>query len=98
MIISDSSSSSSGLILLSSILLDLKQKNLIKRYPQDSNFALSSSLPKQKKFSQQAYLMCSGHYHLSISRKEGRKGKAGFNVLNVFYEDDDGHMMDRRRS
>jgi len=42
--------------------------------------------------------MCSGHYHLSISRKEGRKGKAGFNVLNVFYEDDDGHMMDRRRS
>jgi hypothetical protein len=38
--------------------------------------------------------MCSGHY-----LKEGRKGKAGFiNVLNVFYEDDDGHMMDRRRS
>jgi hypothetical protein len=46
--------------------------------------------------------MCSGHYDLSISRKEGRKerkGKAGFNLLNVFlYEDDDGHMMDRRRS
>jgi len=34
-------------------------------------------------------------------RKEGkeRKGKAGFHVLNVFlYEDDGGHMMDRKRS
>jgi hypothetical protein len=37
----------------------------------------------------------------SIYLKEGRKerkGKAGFNVLNVFYDDDDGHMMDRRSS
>jgi hypothetical protein len=40
--------------------------------------------------------------YLSQGRKEGRKerkGKAGFHVLNVFlYEDDGGHMMDRKRS